>query len=169
MKRKQYLSFAAALLMAGVMQGTSFGQMRPAPLTPAAQYFGRSHSSNAMAQNPTLGPGARHHVPTPHVVQNSESKPFQHIQQQPTLSPYLSLDLVPESATSVPNYHAFVLPQIQQRAANESHTRELQRMRQQMRGATRRGIVSRNSNGGVPTTGSSEQFMNLGSYFPGMR
>jgi hypothetical protein len=169
MERKRVLSFGVGLLVTGVMQGVSFGQMRPAPPTPAAQYFGRQHSSNATPENQPSGPGARHHVPAPQMVQASESKPFQHIQQPPTLSPYLSLDLVPETSTSVPNYHAFVLPQIQQRAANESQTRELQRLRQKMRGANERGIVSRNANGGVPTTGSSEQFMNLGSYFPGLR
>ncbi len=168
MKREQFIRFGCALLMAGVMQAASFGQINQTATTPAAQYFANRSANNVTNQNRAQAPGMQNHAPAPQHVQISGSKPFQNVQQAPTLSPYLALDLI-ESSTQLPNYHAFVQPQIQQRAANESQARELQRLRQQVRVATATGVLSRNPTAGVPTTGSSSQFMNMGSYFPDRR
>lgn len=164
MKHKRFLTIGLAVMVVGVLQTTSNAQVQQ-PMTPAAAYFGRQSARNTMQS-----PGGRNSMPAPQPVQIAGTgKPFQHIQQPPTLSPYLALDLVPETATSVPNYHAFVMPRMQQQAEYASQSRELQRLRQQVRVATARGKVSKSPTGGVPTTGSSEQFMNLGSYFPGTR
>ena len=173
MKRERFLSFGCAVVMAGVMQAASFGQTNQTATTPAAQYFANRSANNAMNHNQPQAPGIQapgmqNYAPAPQQVQISGSKPFQNVQQAPTLSPYLALDLI-ESSTQLPNYHAFVQPQIQQRAANESQARELQRLRQQVRVATATGVLSRNPTAGVPTTGSSSQFMNMGSYFPDRR
>ncbi len=173
MKRERFLSFGCAVVVAGVMQAASFGQTNQTATTPAAQYFANRSAHNAMNRNQTQTPGIQtpgmqNYAPAPQHVQISGSKPFQNVQQSPTLSPYLAMDLI-ESSTQLPNYHAFVQPQIQQRAANESQARELQRLRQQVRVATATGVLSRNPTAGVPTTGSSSQFMNMGSYFPDRR
>jgi hypothetical protein len=96
-------------------------------------------------------------------------KPFEHIRRQPTLSPYLGLDAAPESSTSLPNWHLFVQPEIQQRNSAEVQARELMRARQQMRVASARHAVTEAPPAGAPITGSSTQFMNVGGYFPGVR
>jgi hypothetical protein len=150
--------------MVCLMQGAAFSQYNQALRTPAARYFG-GQSQAAYSQSPGMS-GATAYVASAQPMPGGNSKPFQHIQQAPTLSPYLNLDLVPESATSVPNFYGFVLPQLQNQAAAEAQAREYQRMRQQERAAAARGMVAKNPLAGVPTTGSSLQFMNVGSYFP---
>ncbi len=136
--------------------------------TPAAMYFGGRSAAyqTAQYQQPALNPG--NYAPDQQAPQISNAKPFQEIQRQPTISPYLALDLL-ESSTGLPNYTMFVQPQLERRAASEAQERELQRLRQQVRVAAARGVVSKSGIAGVPTTGSSLQFMNVGSYFPSAR
>lgn len=146
------------------------GQQMPAELsgrpnaratntTPAMQYFvgGRSSTPRTI--------GSRQLLPAPQPVQVSGVKPFQNVQRQQTLSPYLGLDLQ-ESELGIPNYHAYVRPRQQQRLANQAQTARIRQLKQQLRVATARGIVSHNPSGGVPTTGQSAQYLNLGGYFP---
>ncbi len=128
--------------------------------TPAAQYFGgnRGYQPNAPTRN---------HAPAPQQsVEHPRSKPFQNIQQASAISPYLSLDVV-ETTSGMPNYYAFVQPQLQQRAAVEQQNQQIRRLQQQVRIAQAQGIASQPSSNGMPTTGHSSQFMNLGTYFPG--
>jgi hypothetical protein len=166
MKRNNVVLLAGALLFVGLNGAISFGQVNQGMSTPAAQYFTARYNGGAQNQPMQQGPGMRNYAPAPQAVEITGTKPFQNIQHAPTLSPYLALDLI-ESSTQLPNFQAFVQPQLQQRAANESQARELARLRQQVRVATSRGVVSRNPTPGVPTTGSSMQFLNMGSYFPG--
>jgi hypothetical protein len=166
MKRNAILTLASVLLIAGLSSTTALGQVNQGMSTPAAQYFTSRNNGGIQNQYPQQTPGLRNHAPAPQTVEITGSKPFQNIQHAPTLSPYLALDLI-ESSTQLPNYQAFVQPQLQQRAANDAQAREIARLRQQVRVATSRGVVSRNPTPGVPTTGSSMQFMNMGSYFPG--
>jgi hypothetical protein len=166
MKRNGILTLASVLLIAGLSSTTAQGQVNQGISTPAAQYFTSRNNGGFQSQNPQQAYGPRNQAPAPQAVEISGTKPFQNIQHAPTLSPYLAMDLI-ESSTQLPNYQAFVQPQLQQRAANDAQARELARLRQQVRVATSRGVVSRNPTPGVPTTGSSMQFMNMGSYFPG--
>lgn len=168
MESRRLSSLGAALFVVGAMQGASLGQLNQPLRTPAAMYFGGRSAAYQMAQNQKSGLGTGNSGLAYQSMQVSNSKPFQDIQQQPTLSPYLALDLI-ESSTGLPNYTMFVQPQIQERAANEARERELQRLRQQVRVAAARGVVSKNGTASVPTTGSSLQFMNVGSYFPSAR
>jgi hypothetical protein len=166
MKRNSVVTLAGALLIVGLNGAFSFGQVNQGVSTPAAQYFTARYNGGVQNQPIQQAPGLRGHAPAPQAVEITGSKPFQNIQHAPTLSPYLAMDLI-ESSTQLPNYQAFVQPQLQQRAANDAQAREIARLRQQVRVATSRGVVSRNPTPGVPTTGSSMQFMNMGSYFPG--
>lgn len=126
--------------------------------TPALQYFGGGANSYVVRAPQTAA--AR-----PQSIVTPGGKPFQHIDRGPVLSPYLSLDLI-ESSTAIPNYYSFVLPQQQQRAQNEAQTRELERLRRQLRVATAQRGGMPTPQRGMPTTGTSSQFMNLGNYFP---
>lgn len=162
------LSLVVGLVSLSGLSQSGQAQVNQGVTTPAAQYFA---SRNASGQNfgTTVPQTTGNFVPAPQPVQLSGNKPFRHIQHPPTLSPYLGLDAFPETGTSLPNYHMFVQPQFRQREANEAQARELRRLQQQLRVATARGVVSKNPTGGMPTTGGSSQFMNVGNYYPGLR
>ena len=128
--------------------------------TPAASYFGSQQAAYPQMATPQQNAAAARSV------QLTGSKPFQNVQLGTTLSPYLRLDM-PESSTGLPNYYAYVRPQLQQRQMNESQAEEIRRLRQQVRMRGGQVNVSKNPNEGLPTTGTSSQFMNLGNYFPG--
>jgi len=126
--------------------------------TPAMQYFGggRIRTSSQYQR--------RNRMPAPLPLQLRGTKPFESLTRPPTLSPYLNLD-VRESALGIPSYHAFVRPLQQQRSANIEQAAKLRKLQQKLRRSTAQGIVSNNPTGGVPTTGHSSQFLNLGGYF----
>ena len=109
----------------------------------------------------------REQVPLPRPVQvAAQSKPFSRVSRTSTISPYLSLD-VRQSDVGIPNYYAFVKPLLQQRATNRLQQKQFGQMEQKLRTASVNGIVANNPSGGMPTTGHSTQFLNMGQYFPG--
>src|SRR5690606_4721162 len=119
MKITRIVSTGSALLLACLLQSASQGQINQGVATPAYQYFG-SRSSNPLPAGQQMQVGGRAIIHVHQQLQVSGGKPFQDIQQQPTLSPYLALDAVPERNTSLPNWHLFVQPQMQQRRAGEA-------------------------------------------------
>jgi hypothetical protein len=161
-------SAGAALLLAALLQPVGHCQVYQTATTPALRYFGsRQANPGTIVEQPALG--GRGFVQGHQQLQVAGGKPFEYVQRQSTLSPYLALDAVPESNTSLPNWHLFVQPLMQQRNAGEARARELVRARQKMRVASARHIVPETPPAGVPITGSSTQFLNMGSYFPGAR
>jgi hypothetical protein len=129
---------------------------------PALQFFG---GSRAMHYSPA---GRTQQMPAPQPVQTAAyNKPYTNLQPQPSVTPYLSLDLL-ESQTGVPSYYTLVKPQLDQAATNQAQQLQNRRMQQQMRRASVSGIVPRGTSGGMPTTGHSTQFMNNGGYYPGL-
>jgi hypothetical protein len=168
MKIRRFVGTGSALLLACVLQSASQGQVNQGVTTPALQYFG-SRSQNPLSTGQSVQVGGRAFVHGHQQLQVGGGKPFDQIQRQPTLSPYLALDAVPESSTSLPNWHLFVQPQMQQRKDGEAQALELMRARQRIRVATARHIVPESPPAGAPITGSSTQFLNMGSYFPGAR
>jgi len=130
--------------------------------TPAMKYFGRG------IRRPVIRPQARRQAPPTRRFQLQGGKPFQNVNRGPTVTPYLQLDTL-ESSAGVPNYYSRVLPQIQQQQANQTQIAQLRRLQQQVRQANVTGAISNNRNGGVPTTGHSSQFLNVGGYFPTLK
>jgi hypothetical protein len=59
-------------------------------------------------------------------------KPFESVQSQPTISPYLYLNAGTNNASPMTNYFAFVRPQLDQQEANRQQQREIQQLRAQM-------------------------------------
>jgi hypothetical protein len=88
-------------------------------------------------------------------------KPFAAVQQGSTVSPYLALDVL-ENGVSVPNYYAFVRPQLEQQRQNRVEQAQYFKGQQQFPGAGQRAPFA---TGSMPTTGHSTQFMNHGTYF----
>lgn len=158
------LSSACVIGLAGAVHGQSAYQpgsylRLSGSFNPAMRYFG-----GAEAHGAHLRPVQQRQVPSQRMQPTAPGKPFEHAVRRATISPYLSLDLR-EAELGIPNYYAFVKPQLQQRRANQVQAAELQRLQQQLRTASAAGGILRNPAGGVPTTGTSTQFMNTGSYY----
>jgi hypothetical protein len=128
---------------------------------PALEFYGGSKTL-------AYAPQGRTQAPAPLPVQTGRiAKPFSGVQQAGGVSPYLALDFT-ESATSLPNYFLLVQPRLQQQQVNQVQQAEYRRMQQQLRKAAAGGAVS-NPTGGIPTTGHSAQFMNVGGYYPSLK
>jgi hypothetical protein len=141
-------------------QSAQFAQKQNSRLNPALRYFGGKNAQTVYQQPP-----ARQQLPAPQPVQVTRaSKPFSGMVTNSTITPYLNLD-VRQSDVGIPNYYAFVRPQLEQQRTNQLQSRQMQRMQRDLRMASVPGIAS--PNGGIPTTGHSTQFLNIGNYFPG--
>lgn len=126
---------------------------------PAVEYFGGG------IQHRQSRPLARTQIPMPRSVSVAPTtKPFSNVPRGPAVSPYLALDMV-QDAESVPNYFAYVRPQLERQQAVQKQARQMRQMEQQLRMAQMPGVATSGLNGGLPTTGHSSQFMNTGSYY----
>jgi len=156
-------TYAAAQAPAGDLLPS---QLRHRPTSgrssPALDFYGASRS---MAYVPPSRPTP---LPAPLPVQTRPiAKPFSGVQQASALSPYLALD-ARESETSLPNYYLYVKPQLDQQRYNQVQQAQYRRLSQDVRKANAGGAVTSPS-GGIPTTGHSAQFMNIGDYYPGLQ
>jgi len=141
-------------------QETRWAPRQSVLMNPALRYFGGKNARTVYQQ-----PASRQQPPAPQPVQAARvSKPFNGTVRTSTITPYLNLD-VRQSDVGLPNYYAFVKPQLEQQRTNRTQTQRMHRMQQQLRIASTPGIVA--PGGGIPTTGHSTQFLNMGSYFPG--
>lgn len=126
---------------------------------PAIEYFGgglgrQSRLGPKRAELPTSGLPTRNSTPT---------KPFSHVQRSYGVSPYLGLDLA-ESSSGVPNYFAYVRPQLDRIREVEAQRAQLNRLQQQV--ATQSGNPSEAEPASLNRgTGYRTQFLNTGSYF----
>ena len=136
--------------------------MRQTPPTPAMRYFGN------VAADPVVGQRRPQLLAMSHPVPLTSSKPFENAVRQPTLSPYLSLNLI-ENETGLPNYHAWVRPQVRQRETDRERSFQTRRQQRKLQAVDASSQVSPNRGGQVPTTDGTSRFLNLGSYFPGLR
>ena len=97
-----------------------------------------------------------------------QAKPFQSIYREPTVSPYLNLHRDESNTEGAPNYHTFVLPQLNQIETNRAQQRELQHLRGQQRGTgTMVGLQFHASE--MPGTGTSARYMDTAQFYSGLR
>ncbi|HVT30663.1 MAG TPA: hypothetical protein VHE81_21825 [Lacipirellulaceae bacterium] len=59
-------------------------------------------------------------------------KPFQSVQSQPTISPYLYLSAGTNNSSPMTNYFAFVRPQLEQQEVNRQQEHQIQQLRRQL-------------------------------------
>jgi len=99
----------------------------------------------------------------PAIPKHAQGKPFQSVQSQPAISPYMNLYRNDTNANSLPNYFAYVRPQIQQMEANRQQAAELQKLRGQLQNMS--------SGGGGQQSGmaTSAHYMDTGQFYRGMR
>jgi hypothetical protein len=125
---------------------------------PALSFFGRPKAA-------AYAPQARIAAPAPVQVQTAApGKPFAAYQASSNVTPYLALDFA-ENPTSLPNYYMFVRPRLDAQQAAQTERAQFRRIQQKLRKVEAGGAVS-NPGGGIPTTGHSSQFMNIGGYYP---
>lgn len=86
------------------------------------------------------------------------SKPFQTINQDPTVSPYLNLYRDEADPNALPNYFAFVRPQLEQIETNRQQMREMQQLRRQVQGGSPAAA-------GPPTIGRAARFMDTAQFY----
>jgi hypothetical protein len=96
--------------------------------------------SSAAAQN-TLNKMPR---PAPIQIRNATTappkltrgKPFQSVQSEPVISPYMNLYRTDTDANSLPNYLTMVRPQFEQQQASRQQTAEIQKLRAQLQSSS---------------------------------
>lgn len=95
-------------------------------------------------------------------------KPFQMDFQRPTVSPYLQLHRE-DLDDSLPNYFAFVLPQIQQQQLLRQQQTELQKIQLRLQQTGHQAPpAAASSGGGAQPASYHARFLNTGGYFSGV-
>ncbi len=166
----RFMAIFTIVALAVVLQNQppAFGQSAPSSnyhrlsgqQNPAIQYFG-----GGLGRPVRTGP-QRAGLPnsgglTP--VSTAPIKPFSYVQRGPTVSPYLGLDLV-ETASGLPNYFAYVRPQLDRIRELESQQAQLNRLQKQVGGRSSRPEAKESHPANGPN-GYRAQFLNTGSYF----
>ncbi|MEO1497162.1 MAG: hypothetical protein AAFV43_08440 [Planctomycetota bacterium] len=142
----------------GLSQGTASLQLRAGggPPRNAAEYYGLPTTpQNATASRSGGGVSLASH----HAAVGPSSKPFSHVAEGPTLSPYLNL-YRDETDDAIPNYYAFVRPQQRQIEMNQQQARELNTLRQRVRQAQNASPAAGNVGGRFNNTGRFYQGWN---------
>jgi hypothetical protein len=129
---------------------------------PALEFFGGVRFAAYTQPVRTVTPPAPLPVKTAAAI-----KPFSQFGSNPAVTPYLALDQR-ESDFGLPNYYLYVRPQLDQQTVNQTQQQQYRRLQQQVRRGVAGAIVPTGTSGGIPTTGHSTQFMNIGGYYPGL-
>ena len=125
---------------------------------PALRYFG-----GPVTQRPTPQRGAATVSASP-VARAPVHKPFHGATLNSPVTPYLSLDLL-ESSTGLPNYYAFVRPQLEQRRQFEIQQAQYLKLQQQVNAGAATNGGPTGQAGGAPSRYSA-RFQNYGAYYP---
>ena len=92
-------------------------------------------------------------------------KPFQAIQAQPTISPYMYLNAGTSTASPMTNYFAFVRPQLEQAESGRQQQREIQQLRTQLQKMSSTGTGSQSST----NSGTAAHYMDTAQFYRGLQ
>ncbi|HEX3599926.1 MAG TPA: hypothetical protein VHU84_07270, partial [Lacipirellulaceae bacterium] len=84
-------------------------------------------------------------TPTSAAAARLRGKPFQSVQSEPAISPYLNLYRNDAGQNQLLNYYTLVRPQLEQQEANKRQTAEMQKLRAQVQNGSQRGGVQQAS------------------------
>jgi hypothetical protein len=93
------------------------------------------------------------------------AKPFDVIQRDPTVSPYLNLYRNETDNEGAPNYFSLVRPQMDQIDANRYQQREMAQLRGQIGTMSSSVVGPGYHSGSVPGTGSSARYMDTAQFY----
>lgn len=137
---------------------------QPAAANQARQalgFYGRSSTPSQLPRRAPIQPSG----PRP---MRRQTKPFQNIERDPAISPYLNLDRNEDDAQGVPNYFTFVRPQLEQLQTNRMQQREIQQLRGQLQGMSSVNGPQYQATGSAGT-GASARFMDTAQFYGGLR
>lgn len=146
-------------------------QQRPVPHMPAeirqprmpAGLYPSQAARETLNQLP--GPPPVESAPRAQVAVRRGGKPFQSLQPQQAISPYLYLMSGGSSTNAMTNYFAFVKPQLDQQDAARQQQKEIQQLRTQLQKVS--------TGGGKPVTPSSPStaahFMDTAQFYHGLQ
>jgi hypothetical protein len=126
----------------------------------ALDFYGGYSARATLSQMPSRTPvlSSQQGQPMP-----QQGKPFQSVQSEPTISPYLNLYREQETSVSVPLYFTSVRPQQEQQEANRAQQREMQKLRGQLQNVA--------AGGPAPQGGfrGSARYMDTGQFYRGLQ
>ena len=132
--------------------------------------FAAEQASAQLYLNRVQPPKARTNVSAP-VARHSSyfnrqpiSKPFKHVEQRPTVSPYLNLLRDDSGATA--NYQTLVRPQMEQIDFNRQQERQFDRLDRQFQNFRSESAYPQDGSVEIRETGHTTRFMNLSHYYP---
>jgi hypothetical protein len=138
--------------------------------TTALLSVGAEQASAQLYLNRVQPPRARTSISAPVVRQSHYfnrqpiSKPFKHIQQQPTVSPYLNL--VRDDSGAAANYQTLVRPQIEQLNFNRQQELQFDRLDRQFQNFRSESAFPQEGSVDIRETGHTTRFMNRSHYYP---
>jgi hypothetical protein len=99
----------------------------------------------------------------------AQTKPFETVYREPTISPYLNLYRNEDSNEGAPNYHTFVRPYQEQIETNRVQQREIQRLRGQLQGLSSTIAMPQYGQSALPATGTRSRYMDTAQFYGGWR
>jgi hypothetical protein len=96
-----------------------------------------------------------------------QQKPFEGVEHEPTLSPYLNLDQDEDDTENVPTYFTLVRPRIEQLETNRLQQREIQQLRGQVQSMAASGIAPPQDGGQSAGRTRPAMFMNTAQFYGG--
>ncbi len=150
------------------MNATSPVYAQPGPASqarPSHSFYGGASARATLSQFPRRV-AAQPNAPRP---TRRQSKPFQNIESEPTLSPYLNLDRDDNDPQNVPNYFTLVRPQIEQLYTNRVQQREIQQLRGQIQSMTSVGAAPQYEASRAAGMGSPARYMDTAQFYGNMR
>lgn len=96
---------------------------------------------------------------------HQRGKPFQAMQTEPELSPYLNLYRTNLNPNMMPNYFALVRPQFEQQELNRKQTAEIQKLQRQLQSNQSAVATTPYSPGSSAGMSASARYMDTGQFY----
>jgi len=139
---------------------------RPMPTSrPVVRYYVGHSAREAMSRFPRRTPIE---PSGPRLVQR-QGKPFQNVERESTISPYLYLEQDDETRQDIPNYFTYVRPQLEQQEANRVQRRAMQQLNGQMQSMSSTAVGPQYQAGRSFGTGAPARFMDTAQFYGGLR
>jgi hypothetical protein len=126
-------------------------------------YFGSSAARATLSQLPRRTPIQ----PSGATPPRQRTKPFQGIQSDPTVSPYLNLHRNEVEDETAPNYHSFVRPQLEQMEANRRQQLEIMRLQRQMQATSTTVAMPQYRNATATSVRPPARYMDTAQFYSG--
>lgn len=92
-------------------------------------------------------------------------KPFQAVQADPALSPYLNLYRTNLDPNMMPNYFALVRPQLEQQEMNRKQSAEIRQLQKQLQNSPAAAAGTQYSAGSTSGMSASARYMDTGQFY----